>query len=267
MKSGYTCISIEKDIESIPTISANKTRLFSVLEDQNASIKDIEYIIASDPAMAAKVIKLANSSFYRHSKQSVGIHDAILTIGFDMVKCITLSISVMETFGSAAKVAEKLWHHSYAVALIAFEFGRTRNEKEWLFTGGLLHDLGRMVLISKVPDTYIPMIKEDGSWPDLNEEEETFSMDHTRIGTTVAEKWHFPPEVIAIIKNHHVPNDRLSALTYVISNTVYQEEKGIPYEEHSPAGLSKMIDADFEETRNRAIEIYSHIRESVANLV
>ena len=193
-------------------------RLFQVLEDANSSIRDVEQIIASDPAMAAKVIKLANSSFYRHSRQSVGIHDAISMIGFDMVKCITLSIAVMDAFGSTERAAVQLWRRAYAVALISFEFGRTRNEKEWLFTGGLLYDLGCMVLLSKRTEAYLTMIGD--SFPSMEQEIAVFGYDHAQIGAEVASRWHFPEQVVDIIRNHHAPETRLSAVVNVVAQRV-----------------------------------------------
>lgn len=221
MLSGSTTISLSKDLDSLPTISASKLRLFQVLEDVNSTMRDVEQIIASDPAMAAKVIKLANSSFYRHSRQSVGIHDAITMIGFDMVKCITLSIAVMDAFGSNERAAIQLWRNAYAVALIAFEFGRTRNEKEWLFTGGLLHDLGRMVLLSMRTEAYLAMIGE--RFPDMEQEMMAFGFDHAQIGSEVAGKWHFPEPVVDIIRNHHAPTTRLSAVVNVAMRRVWEQ--------------------------------------------
>ena len=222
MLSGRTTISLSKDLDSLPTIGASKLRLLKVLEDSNATVREVEQVIASDPAMAAKVIKLANSSFYRHSRQSVGIHDAIAMIGFDMVKCITLSIAVMDAFGSTERAAVQLWRQAYAVALIAFEFGRTRNEKEWLFTGGLLHDLGRMVLLSMRPEAYLAMIGE--RFPDAEQEAAVFGCDHTQIGAEVASRWHFPEQVVEIILNHHAPMTRLTAVVNVASRRVWDNQ-------------------------------------------
>ncbi len=268
MDSNQTGFSIERDIDSIPTISASKTRLFNVLEDNNASIAKVEEVIASDPAMASKVIKLANSPFYRHTKESVGIHDAILTIGFDMVKCITLSISVMETFGSNSKVTEELWRASYMTALSAIEFGRNRNEREWLFTGGLLHDLGRMVLISKAGEHYLPLVDKEGNWPDLEQEKEVFGQDHTIIGSNVATRWHFPREVITIIHNHHQPLDRLSAIVYLVNTALKRVENHQKYEAKDvPTYIQKLINEDINDLLSRIAANYSKNRDSIENLI
>lgn len=261
MLSGGANLSLDKDLDSLPTIGANKLRLFQVLEDGNASMRDVEQIIASDPAMAAKVIKLANSSFYRHARQSVGIHDAIATIGFDMVKCITLSIAVMEAFGSTEQAAAELWQHSYVVALVAFEFGRTRNEKEWLLTGGLLHDLGRMVLLAKRPDEYLPMI--DQGFPTQAQEAAVFGQDHTCIGAEVARKWHFPEQVVDIILNHHTPNSRLTALVHVAARRAWSENAPVEIED----GLAGLLEDERQEFNDRLEAVFERHRDSAALLV
>ncbi len=140
---------IEQHIESIPTLESSRMRLFNVLQEEESSIEGIEQVISSDPALVAKVIKLANSSFYRHADRHVGIQQALRTIGLDMVKCIALSMAVMETFGTQTPSMKQLWRHSYAVAYISGLLGNSKAEKECLFTGGLLHDIGRMILICR----------------------------------------------------------------------------------------------------------------------
>jgi putative nucleotidyltransferase with HDIG domain len=217
---------IEHSIESIPALDSSRMRLFHVLQEESSTIETIEQVIASDPAMAAKVIKLANSSFYRHTKRHAGIQQALITIGLDMVKCIALSMAVMDTFGNDSVIVRSLWKHSYAVGLVVGLLGSSKIEKECLFTGGLLHDLGRMVLIWKAPNEYLPLYEFGGHWPELSLERDVFSLDHTLVGEIVAERWHFPLEVIRIIRHHHEPVDHLSALVYLTDQVASQQEQG-----------------------------------------
>lgn len=215
-------IRIHRKLDEIPTLESTKVRLFTALEDEDADLKDIERIIEKDPAMAAKVIKLANAAFYRREAQVESIHDAILTVGFDMVKCITVSMAVMHTFGTSTTVANSLWRHSVAVGVLAFGLGKDKPEKETLLSGGLLHDLGRMVLLYIEPDVYAPLF--DDNYPDIDLEQEIFSMDHAAIGEIIAKRWHFPPEVVNIIRNHHRPNNRISALIRLVDCVVSEHD-------------------------------------------
>lgn len=248
---------IENHIESIPTLESSRMRIFHVLQDEGTPIESIEQAISSDPAIAAKVIKLANSAFYRHADRHVGIQQALRTIGLDMVKCIALSMAVMETFGNEIYLMKTLWKHSYAVALVSGLLGVSKSEKECLFTGGLLHDLGRMVLVCRVPNEYIPVCDFSGYWPDPALERDIFALDHCAIGAMVATRWHFPPEIIRIISGHHEPSDRLTALVGLTDQVIGQHERGFISDEIECDDLiKKYIGPDYKNLVNTIRERY-----------
>jgi putative nucleotidyltransferase with HDIG domain len=219
------CLS--RHMESIPTLEASRMRLFEVLQDEETDLERLEGVISADPAMTSKIIKLANSPFYRHAKGAIGIHQSLLTIGMDMVKCITLSMAVISSLKTESKYARPLWAHSYATALIALSLSRDRTEKDHLFTGALLHDLGRMVFLFKSPETYVPLIEFEGNWPDEDLERQVFSTDHTALGEAVARLWNFPEAVVEIIRNHHRPVNRTSAMVYLINHVICRHELGM----------------------------------------
>lgn len=215
-----------RHLEGIPTLEANRMRLFQVLQEEDSDIERLEGIISTDPAMVAKIIKLANSPFYRHVNGSLGIHQSMMTVGMDMVKCIALSMAVINSLKSESRYASDLWAHSYATALIALTLSTDRAEKDTLFTGALLHDLGRMVFLFKSPESYIPLIEFEGCWPDTSLEKEVFSIDHTLLGEAVARKWNFPEGVVEIIKNHHRPFSRASAMVHLINHVISMANRG-----------------------------------------
>lgn len=226
MERGNHHRPFDAHIESIPTLAASKMRLFEVLQEEDTDIERLEGIISTDPAMTAKIVKLANSPFYRHAKGAAGIHQSLLTIGMDMVKCITLSMAVAASLRSETRYASLLWAHSYATALIALSLSRDRAEKDHLFTGALLHDLGRMVFLFRCPEDYLPLIEFEGVWPDAGLEREVFSVDHTALGESVARLWNFPEEVIEIIRHHHHPVSRTSALVHLVNHVIRSHERG-----------------------------------------
>ena len=222
MESCSQWTSICKKLDDLPTLETSKMRLFNILEDKDASIKDVERIIEKDPAMAAKIVRLANAAFYRREAQAKSIHDAILTVGFDMVRCITISMAVMHTLGKSTVVSGRIWRHSTAVSVFAFGLGKDKAEKEILLSGGLLHDLGRMAFLYIEPDMYAPLFRD--GWPGIDLEQGVFSVDHTIVGEMIAKKWRFPSEVIDIIRTHHNPHNRLSALIYLIDCIVSEHD-------------------------------------------
>lgn len=219
-------VSVQLSVDSVPTLESSKLRLLEALQYEDTDIGNVGEVISTDPAMAAKVIKLANSPFYRHARQQFGLHQSLLTIGMDMVKCIALSMAVMDSLGCESRYARNIWSHSYATALIALSLSSDRIEKDWLFTGALLHDLGRMVFLSKAPEAYTSLFEFEGCWPDMSLENDVFSVDHTMLGEEVSRAWHFPEEIVEVIRNHHKPTSRISALVYLINHVINQYEKG-----------------------------------------
>ncbi len=230
--------SICKKLYDLPTLEPSKIRLFNILEDKDASVKDVERIIERDPAMAAKIVRLANAAFYRRESGVKSIHDAILTVGFDMVKCITISMAVMHTLGKSTIVTDRLWRHSTAVSVLAFGLGKDKAEKEILLSGGLLHDLGRMAFLYIEPDMYASLFRD--GWPDIDLEQKFFSVDHTIVGEMVAKRWHFPSEVIDIIKNHHNPHNRLSALIHLVDYVVSEHDNNPCIDHNIEIDLSRV---------------------------
>jgi putative nucleotidyltransferase with HDIG domain len=258
---------IEQHIESIPTLESSRMRLFTALQEETSTLEDIEDIVSSDPAMAAKIMRLANSSFYRHSENHAGIQKSLMTIGLDMVKCIALSMSIMDAFGTETLMLRSLWRHSYSVGLIARALGKTKYEKDRLFTGGLLHDLGRIVLLCKLPEEYVPLYDLDGYWPDNTVEENVFAVNHALIGGMVAEQWHFPPEVIRIIRYHHEPVDYLSALVCLTDQVISCKEREGEVKEPEKAGLLiSYLGEEYKELVNAVQQRYTTSSAIIENL-
>lgn len=248
-------------------MEASRMRLFQVLQDEGADIGSLESVISTDPAMAAKVVKLANSPFYRHAHQNFGIHQSLLTIGLDMVKCITLSMAVIDTLRCESGYARLLWSHSYSTALIALSLSRDKAEKDRLFTGALLHDLGRMIFLSRMPETYIPLVEYEGGWPDSNLENDVFSIDHALLGETMARAWHFPDDIVKIIRYHHNPVDRNSAIVYLINHVICRHEKGEPEAESPDSRLIESYLGDmYKDLVNTILQRYKINNVIVENL-
>jgi putative nucleotidyltransferase with HDIG domain len=235
---------IEKRFDAIPTLDTTRARLFEALQEEDADIERIERIVSTDPAMTAKIIKLANSPFYRHAQQHLGMHQSLLTIGLDIVKCIALSMTVIDTLRCETKYARDLWSHSYAVALTALSLSRDKSEKDRLFTGALLHDLGRIIFLFIAPEVYTALIDSGGCRPGEELEQETFSISHTVLGEMVARKWNFPDEIVEIIRHHHRPVSRDSALVYLINQVICRHEMGIPEVDPSCLGIARTFLGD-----------------------
>lgn len=171
-------------------------------------INDIEKIVSSDPAIAAKILKMANSSFYRLSREVSSIKRAILILGINMIKDIALSIALLDMFKTKGKGLQSLlWDHSIAVSigakLISVNFG-DEIETDVCFTVGLLHDIGKMMMAKD--ERYIQVTRamaQGGPEKALEVERDVFGFNHAELGSVMANLWDFSQEMNYIILNHH----------------------------------------------------------------
>jgi putative nucleotidyltransferase with HDIG domain len=171
-----------RDVPALPVIAQ---KIMSLASDEPASAEKLAAVISSDQALSARVLSLANSACYGNRATISTIQRAMVVIGVNTVKQVSLSVLVRGTIGRVGKDRTQFWKHSFgtatASALIAQRTGRKDNDV--CFMAGLLHDIGKLIL-----ETYFP-----------NETE----IDHTEVGAWMAERWQLPPALISAIAYHH----------------------------------------------------------------
>ena len=165
--------------------------LQAVLQDEGASVADCAARIRQDPALTARLLRLANSAFYGVPGRVAGIDDAVQLIGLRSLRLLAMTAAVTLQFNAPAGAAhwmDAFWRHTLAVAHMAQALAERRGlPVERAYVAGLLHDIGRLVLRSAGP--------EAASW----------GADHAAVGAAVARHWHLPEAVAAAIAAHHVP--------------------------------------------------------------
>ncbi len=199
-------------IETIPTLPAIYQRLLSVLEDPNSTSADIANVISLDQVTALKVLRIANSPIFRLTGRIDSIQQAVMQLGLIEVRNIVLAISVikvlkMENLFPYLKVTD-FWKHSIAVGaaskIIAHEI--EPSESEDAFLGGILHDIGKLVLMIYFTDDYQKVFESYS--PDnktISEtEKEILGYDHAYIGGTLAKYWEQSEKIVNIISYHNI---------------------------------------------------------------
>lgn len=228
-----------KDLSTTPALLGKFLSLFG---DESKSINELVKLISYDPAMAERVLKVANSSFFAHSGQIKDIQQAVLFLGLDRIKSIAVGMTVMNIFPSpGAFHVENLWLHSYEVAFLSSVLSEsiTITQPQECFLSGLLHDIGRLVLYSMDHDRFY---KIETSETMLKQETSLFGCTHAQAGAWFAEEIGLPLSIVTTIKYHHQPSaapDEMSmvslvslaeALTRMLSPRV--EDDGIWTPEH-----------------------------------
>jgi putative nucleotidyltransferase with HDIG domain len=208
-----TTISRLRSIPSLPTLY---TELTQALQSEDTSLVEIERIISKDVGMAAKILQLANSAFMGAHNRVSSIREAVSLIGAETVRSLTLSINVFSQFeqhSSAAMHLPALWDHSVAVAALAQKVAllETSNKalSEESFTAGLLHDVGKIVLLAEMPKEYekvlYPLPADDRRFQ--KRELDFVGCSHQLVGAYLMSIWGLPMPIIQAVRFHHGPSE------------------------------------------------------------
>ena len=221
---------IERTV-SVPTIPSVLMRMDRVLASPETCAGDVAKAVSSDPALASKVLRIANSAYYGLKSRVTSLDLAVALLGFKVIRNIVVTASLLDSFGGAADgttvQAEGFWRHSAQTAAAAklihsrFVKGDKAVDDD-AYTAGLLHDLGKLILLDKRKREYIAMMtraRAKGTPLYLAEREE-YGYDHAQVGGLLAENWHLPASVVAGITHHHDPLEYLDeyptvALTHI----------------------------------------------------
>jgi len=264
---------MEKKIESIldlPSLPSILKHLIEVFQDEDSSFLDISNIIRYDQSLAEKILRIANSPYFGHSGSVNNLEQAVMLLGYDMVKSICLGASFFHYSSPGhRKLLEGLWRHSYEVGVIASGLAGQAGsvDRSISFTAGLLHDIGRVLFLIIEKDHYMEMIISPSI---LNDETDAFGMDHGMAGAIFLEKAYFPREITMSIKYHHRPSllgsceesaqreiSSVIALAEALSRNFFPkpEDDGIWTEEHDAIMLELAVDSKkVEDLRMKAEE-------------
>lgn len=202
---------VVRSVRDLPALPSVVLDLISSFGRDDVDVTTLAEKMSRDQALAAKILRLANSSFYGLQAKVRTVKQAIVVLGFDSARALAVASSVIETFGSSGSShidVAGFWRHSIAVALCAKILARHAGlDQDHAFLAGLLHDIGRLLLASSFPDQYAH-VRDDFERNDtlLSEAElRVLGVDHQRAGAMLAEAWKFPPLIQRAIGQHHLP--------------------------------------------------------------
>ena len=204
--------------------------------EKNLDIREVEKLINYDQSLTIRVLRMANSAFYRGWQKVATVREAIMRLGTNEVMNILLLIAQRENFSAqdpwVSKMMHKLWQHSVASAVGAQWIARNcrfRSLQQEAFVGGLLHDVGMSFLM-----TVVEKIKlKGGSGLPLDEEaiRQVLNVLHTENGYSLLNKWHLPEAYCSVARNHHReeidPNDELLVIVRLANLACHKMEIGL----------------------------------------
>lgn len=212
--SAYWPVELESAFDQdtkLPVLSPIALRVVQLSDDPLCDSRRLGETISGDPGLSARVLKLANSSFYGYGGQVTNLQQAIVLLGFGTIKNVILGISLTDLFPRmpSSKYVDHFWQDSYLTGCLAFLIARSirHPNQAYAFTAGLLHDVGKLVLQTKYPaETRAIGEKASDDAEALKMEGECFGFNHAHVGAWLAATWKFPDALIEAIGRHNDPD-------------------------------------------------------------
>ncbi len=198
-------------VAALPALPVIASRLLEAVDDPHTSASEMAELISSDPALATRLLKLANSAFYGFPRRIGTVNLAVVVLGFETVRDLCLSVIIADCFFSAEDEIplnmEAFWKHSLSVAIasrLIYKMSGANHAGE-AFIAGLVHDLGKLFLARYFPDDFNLALKriENDDLPPLEAEREIFSTTHPIAGAWLLEEWNLPVWLVEATRNHH----------------------------------------------------------------
>ena len=205
-----------RNISNLPTLPASAAILTDAMNDPTLSVRNIGNIAGQDPSLAAKVIRLANSSYYGIPKRITNVEDAAVVLGLRVMQALVLSMTVFDSMhGSRSGDSRKtIWKHSIATAaagrLIAEKIEMPGVSPDDAFCAGLLHDIGKIAMTQYLRDDYervtaVCMQSKEMSFHEA--EKRILGYSHTDVFEWMTESWNLPDSLFVPVRYHHEPDE------------------------------------------------------------
>lgn len=206
-------VSPEKDwkeivawVSDLPPLPHVAAQALTLIEDPDTTAGKLTQLLGQDAALAARVLKISNSAMFSRQREISTINQAIMTIGFKTLKGIIVAATLKQLNRKFGPVEKMIWENSTCTS-IAARLTATALKKpyvEELFLFGLLHDLGKLVLMRQIPKEFEEVVKKTKNGKTFVEvEQQSFGFAHPLIGALVAKKWNFSPDTCQAILHHH----------------------------------------------------------------
>lgn len=200
---------IRKGMESIPPLPELSLQIINEINKPSSSARSVALLASRDPSLVAAILRTANSSAYSPSRPITAVEEAVAYLGLSPVRALIqrLGLSGLIKNGQSNPDFEELWTHSLVVSSLAESLAdRFNADRGYCATLGLLHDLGKMVLLATQPEL-TSRLRERGSCEEsrLGRERRLLGADHADVGAHLAAKWRLPQDLVDGIRFHHAP--------------------------------------------------------------
>ena len=224
------------EIAELRPLPACAIRILDITEGDRFSAHDLAAIIATDQAVTARLLRLANSAFYGFPRRITTVRDAVVLLGFHEVRSVTVSACVIHVAPGDSNLDQNaFWQFSLTVAMLGEILARTEGvHRDYAFTAGVLHNIGRLALDQSRPEALAHAIEaaRSGAGSLHEAQRQTLGFTDAELGARLAERWNFPPPLVDTIENHatalHQLPDGSSLAAFVARARAFARSYGVP---------------------------------------
>ncbi len=192
-------------VDDLPTLPASVAALNRTLADPNAGADNIAEVLATDPSLTSKLLRVANSPYYGAAAgQITSVPQAVVRVGFRELGKLFTSVAVIDTFENVGRNLDHVsfWKHCLTTAIatrLICRYGTipdTIDEND-AYVAGLLHDIGAIVLDQYFPQVVrqVRRVADEREYPYAIVEKRILKIDHGEIGGFLLEKWNLQQRV------------------------------------------------------------------------
>ncbi len=242
-----TKTEIEQGLQRLPALSATVMQLLELTQRNDADVDQVAWTIARDPALSARLLRVANSPFFGLAGEVTSINQACMVLGMNTVRNLAVAVGVGSCFNSDNDEQRQLWQQAMLKAIAAQTLAqRCGHNSESAFTAGMLHDLGKMVMVACFAETMQEtLVYQDVHGCELAEAERMFfGMDQRGIGAMLASHWCLPELIQQVIAGYSeaeegVPHPMVDIVT--LADIISNKTIGLSHEEVFESLPAKVI--------------------------
>ena len=213
--------------QALPAAPKVVQDLIGSFNDEHVSVEEITKKLAADPVLSAKLLRLANSAYYRVSRSISTVNDAVVMLGFVAVRTLVISSGLVNGFKAAPGLdLRQFWRYSLNTAVAAKWLAQhTEENSELAFTVGMTHAIGQLVIHTGLPEQAAALDKTLGILADgrIEAERKVLGYDYAEVSAELAARWKFPPAFVDAIRAFPRPLEQqsLDAVAAIVHLAAY----------------------------------------------
>lgn len=215
--SSTNILTLVNSTIDLPTMPEVLIKLNEVIANPETSAEDVAKVVSADPAVSTNILRIVNSAYYGLQVRVASVSLAISVMGFNMTKKVALKAAVFSSFTTRREKIQhfdpsSFWKHAVYAGVAARALAMQSKvfadmHPEDAYVAGLLHDIGKIILMEKSAPKYLAMLRKSvqSGRSEAEGELEDFGYTHADVGSVLAIKWSLPEDLAIAIRYHHAP--------------------------------------------------------------